>query len=127
MAQGTKPERDFAPGTAAVTKARARLSVQTHRGADSLSGVHVSGRCGPGHVTIVIGHAPPYAPLRHTGIPAIDRTHPPARANLTTTCRNGRFEIARRRLSVRWSDAPLRARTAEDAGVKVVIQQHAIE
>ncbi len=118
-----------APRGGSVTAASVALSAHTHHGADALSALRVSGRCLTGRVWVIVGHEPPYEPLRRTGSPAIDRTRPPTHARLATPCHGGRFTVRRKQLAVRWGDSPLRARTSTEHGdgVEVTTHTYAIE
>jgi hypothetical protein len=128
--EGRTPRRVPDPppaGAAAISSARARLSVATHRGADSLSGLRIEGTCAPGTVRVEVGHAPPYKPLRDVGDPRIDRIKVFKRASLNTGCQAGRFTIKRRHLSLRLGEGPLKAKSSAGGAVAVRIKTFGIE
>lgn len=118
-------EPSAAPVT--VTRATARLAVRTHHGADSISGLRVSGRCAAGTVRLTVGHRPPYEPLRRTGIPQIDRTTPPRRAVLTAPCKAGRYAIRVPQISVRYGTGALAVQAPGGPQVPVDTNGQAIE
>ena len=126
-AQTPRSEADPPVPTAAITNADARLSVTTHRGTDSLSGLRLKGTCSAGAVRVEVGHAAPYEPLRKVGDSRIDRITPPERAALTAQCATGRFVIRRRQLSVRLGRGPLRVTASGGEAVDIRIKTFGIE
>jgi len=124
-----RSDGDNAPRGTAVTAASVALSAHTHHGADALEGLRISGRCATGRVWTIVGHDPPYEPLRPTGVASIDRTRPPEHVRLVATCRGGRFRVSARQLAVRWSTSALKARasTERGGGLTVAARQYAME
>ena len=114
---------------AMVVTARVHLSLHTHHGADVLSGLRIRGLCSAGRVQVIVGHQPPYEPLRRTGIAAIDRTRPSPVAALGAPCAGRRFVLEAKHLQVRFGRSPLRARASGQAapGVDVAMASFAIE
>ena len=126
-AEAPARETDRSVPAAAVTRADARLSVTTHRGVNSLSGLRLQGTCSGGTVRVDVGHAPPYKPLRKVGNPQIDSITPPESAALTGRCVTGRFVIRRRQLSVRLGGGPLRVTLSGGEAVDIRIKSFGIE
>ena len=126
-AQTPRRAAEPAAPAAVVTAADARLSVATHRGADSLSGLRLQGTCSAGTVRVEVGHAAPYKPLRTVGDRRIDSLRPAKRAALTAPCTAGRFVIRRRQLSVRLGRGALRATPSGGDAVDVRIKRFGIE
>ena len=126
-AQPPRREADPSAPAAEITDADVRLSVTTHRGLNSLSGLRLQGTCSGGTVRVEVGHSAPYKPLRKVGNPQIDSITAAKRAALTARCATGRFEIRRRQLNLRLGRDPLRATPSGGDAVDIKIKTFGIE